>query len=485
MVLLVLIVAVGAFLYFPRGEALAAVNSAVLSVLSSGVDAQRSAGQQFEPALDGDVFATGDQLRADADGQGLLTFFDGSTVTVDPLATLKVTSLNKPSSGGIQALLEQTAGRTWTSVTKLATPDSKFEIKTPSLTATVRGTTFEIIVEILPDGSVRTTVRVTEGEVLVTALDGTQVIIRAGQQGAVEQGESAPPAGEPSPPTPRLRIAAPAGAGFVVIDPRGLRCGSLTEALERQVPRCDVGSGGGGQVVTIGDVVAGDYQILLAAARALSGAELVAEGIGLGGSDFTSKVPLTLAVGDLVRTTLPVRVSAEGKLSSTGLTPPEKLSTVCGAEAAGRVFSSGDPAARTDLLLRYGEEAPDQPAALVITSQELTDAAATGLQDAQLPVELRNVAIDIDGAGVHFSGSVQLGPFDLSARGDVIAGQRDGKLLVKIRTLDSPLLPSAIKGQIIEVLEQTLDEVAADFPLYVQRVAFRSGCIGVIGRTPA
>ena len=127
-VFLVLVVAAGAFLYFPRGGVIEAVNAAVLAVLNSGVDASRQGGE-FGPALDGDVFATGDVVRADEQGRAVLTFFDGSSVSVDPKSRVRVLSLTKTGAGALQLQLEQTAGRTWASVSKLTSPDSKFSIR--------------------------------------------------------------------------------------------------------------------------------------------------------------------------------------------------------------------------------------------------------------------------------------------------------------------------------------------------------------------
>lgn len=122
-VLLVLVVAVGAFLYFPRGGVIEAVNAAVLAVLNAGVDAQRTGQADFGPALDGDVFATGDVVRADANGRAVLTFFDGSTLSVEPRSHVRVISLARTGGGGIQLTLEQTLGRSWASVSKLASSD--------------------------------------------------------------------------------------------------------------------------------------------------------------------------------------------------------------------------------------------------------------------------------------------------------------------------------------------------------------------------
>lgn len=482
-VIVVVIVAVGAFLYFPRGSALAAVNAAVLAVLNSDVAASRGGGA-FAPALDGDVFATGDVVRADAKGRAVLTFFEGSTLSVDPGSSVKVMSLAKTSSGGIQLDVEQTAGRTWASVSKLTSSDSKFQIHTPTMTATVRGTAFETIVEKTPDGKIVTTIKTDEGTVVVQAVSGGEVTVPAGTQVDVKEGQRAPAAPQPQPPAPKLRFSGPAGVGFIVIDPRGLQCGSTGGKSERQIPRCEVLTGAG-QSVVIGEVVPGTYSLVLTAARAVTGAAIVAEGLGVQATDFTSKIERSFSVGDLVRTTLPVTVGADGKLGTTGFTPPDLVTSVCGAEATGHVFSSGKVSERADLLVAYAKTAKGQPAAIVYTQSELTQAAVDGLKDSQasLPVTVSGITVTVDAAGAHLSAQVSAGPLTIGATGNVIAGVAGGKLVLRVRDLQAPPLPPAITDQLAGALDTSLDRFAGALPLDVSRVAFRPGCFALIGRT--
>ncbi|MGH2377731.1 MAG: FecR family protein [Candidatus Limnocylindria bacterium] len=482
-VLLVLVVAVAAFLYFPRTSIAQAADNAVLAVLNAGVFAQRTGDPEFVSALDGEVFASGDLVRADAEGRAVLTFFDGSTLSVEPSSDVRVVSLVKTSSGGIQLTIEQTIGRTWASVSDLATPDSRFEIKTPSMTAIVRGTAFETIVEKQPDGTTKTTVKTGEGEVLVQAEAGGEVSVGAGQQVEVKQNEPAPAQPEPQPPTPKLRFAAPAGVGFVVIDPRGLRCGATGTATERQIPRCDV-AGDGGQRVVIGDVVGGGYTVLISAAQETSGAFTV-EGVGVSGTDFTHPLALSLSTGDLLRTELDLTVEG-GKLASAGLTAVERLTSVCGAETQGRVFSGGDVEERFDLLVQFSAASKDQPAAFVVTGAEMTDAVTEALEtdSANIPVTVSSVAVAFDPAGLHLSAVVTAGPLTVPARADLIGGSVDGRLVLKLRHLDVGIVPDAAKEQIATALQQVFADLTEDFPLVVQRVSFRSGCMAVIGRTP-
>ena len=485
-VLLVLVVAVGGFLYFPRGSALAAINAAVLGVLQGDVDAARK-DRAFEPALDGDVFATGDVVRANDRGRAVLTFFDASTVSVDPNSNVRVTGLTKTSSGGIQADLEQSIGRTWTSVTKFTNPDSRFQVKTPTLTAAVRGTAFETIVVKLPNGQISTTIRTQEGTVVVTSVAGGEVTVGPGQQVDIAEGQRAPPAASPQAPTARLRFSGPAGVGFVVIDPRGFQCGQVNSASVKTTPRCDV-LGGAGESVVLGDLVAGSYTVVATAAQAVADAAIVAEGFAPTATttaDFTVKLTRPLAVGDLVRTTLPVTVAADGKVASTGFTPPDVLSSICGAEAGGRVFSSGEISERSDLLVRFAREQKGQPAALVYTQSELTTYVAKAVAEAQSPVKVSDAVVTIDYAGVHFTGVLGVGPLNVASRGDVIAGSNSGTLLLQMRDLDAGIIPPAAKEQIVAAVNKGLAEYAASIPLTVSRVAFRSGCFALIGKTPS
>src|SRR5207247_3741229 len=65
-VLLLIVAGVGAFLYFPRGGATtSASNAATLAILNTAIEGAR-AGSAFAPALDGEVYATGDLVRPNA-----------------------------------------------------------------------------------------------------------------------------------------------------------------------------------------------------------------------------------------------------------------------------------------------------------------------------------------------------------------------------------------------------------------------------------
>lgn len=472
-VLLAVVVAVAAFLFFPRSGGPSIANAATLSVLHGQVDAQR-AGGDFAVAYDGDLLLTGDTVRANGAGYAVISFFDGSTLTVEPGAQAKVVSLAKTGLGGMPVTIEQTLGRTWASVQKPGS-DGTFEIRTPTATAVVRGTAFETIVETV-NGVTTTTIKTTEGGVVVRAVAGGQTTVGPGQQVQVPQGAPVPANPTQQAPSPRLRFVPSAGVGLSIVDPRGLQCG----AAVRQAPGCN----SDGATVTIDDPVTGTYALALTAATAGPGASVTVDGTRGATADLSTKLSADLSPGDLVRTTLGISAPANGPLATTGFTAAERITSVCGAEATGRVFSSGAVATRGDALRGYAKQAPKQPASIVLSAAELTQAAADSVAEADLPVPVSDIAVTIDGAGIHASAHATAGPLTIPVITNVVAAARDGKLLLKTSSLDLGPVPGGIRDQLIATLDETLSDVGDSFPLGVERVAFRSGCLAVIGTTP-
>ena len=472
-VLLVVVVAAGAFLFLPRGGGLSIANAATLAVLHGQVDAQKSGGD-FTPAFDGDLLTSGDVVRANASGNAVVTFFEGSTLTVESGSQVRVASLVKTSDGGIQVSIEQSLGRTWASVQKLGS-GSKFEIKTPTSTAAVRGTAFETIVETV-NGVTTTTIKTTEGEVVVQAVSGGQTTVGAGQQVQVPEGGQAPANPSPQAPGPRIRFTPSANVGFTIIDPRGLQCSTAL----RQIPGCNFS----GAIVSIDGPVSGTYALALSAAAASPGATLTVDGTRGATADFSTKLTTNLALGDLVRSTIGITAPATGALTTAGFTAAEVVTTVCGAEATGRVFSAGPIADRSGALRAYGRQAPKQPAAIVLSAAELTQAATDGVKSANLPVPVNGIVVTIDRDGARLIAQAAVGPFTVPVTANVIAAARNGNLVVKTRELDLGPVPGNVKAQLVAALDQSFADVAGSFPLVVERVAFRSGCMALIGTTP-
>ena len=208
--------------------------STILSILDGTASVARGAAA-FVSASDGDIVSTGDRVQTADRSHAMVSFFDGSTLEIEPATTVQIEEAQGAASGAIAIRIAQTLGRTWASVQKLTRVDSKFEIRTPTLTAAVRGTGF--ITEVLADGT--SSVQTTDGTVQVTA-QGQTVSVGAGQTTiAPPNGPPAAPASSPASPN-LLRFGMHSPAYLAVVDPLGRACGVVLPGptVVRQIPGC-------------------------------------------------------------------------------------------------------------------------------------------------------------------------------------------------------------------------------------------------------
>src|SRR5438552_2881 len=236
--------------------------STILSILDGTASVARGAAA-FVSASDGDIVTTGDRVQTADRSHAMVSFFDGSTLEIEPATTVQIEEAQGAASGAIAIRIAQTLGRTWASVQKLTRVDSKFEIRTPTLTAAVRGTGF--IIEVLADGT--SSVQTTDGTVQVTA-QGQTVSVGAGQTTiAPPNGPPSAPASSPASPN-LLRFGMHSPAYLAVVDPFGRACGVVLPGptVVRQIPRCLASDPGTEpQLVDLPSAMAGTYQVVVAA----------------------------------------------------------------------------------------------------------------------------------------------------------------------------------------------------------------------------
>jgi hypothetical protein len=149
------------------GRALAAATT--VTVLGGDVLVSHAAGS-FVNATDGEILVSGDIVRTGDGARAILTYFEGSTVSIEPNSELMIEKASSTSDGSTIVLMQQNFGRTWHVVTKLITGNSKYEVKTPASTASVRGTAFEVVSD-----AERTVVTTTEGTVVDRVADPERV----------------------------------------------------------------------------------------------------------------------------------------------------------------------------------------------------------------------------------------------------------------------------------------------------------------------
>src|SRR5437870_3151564 len=364
---MIVIGAVAAFLYVPRaGAVVSAANAATLAILNTAIDGSRSGGS-FAPALDGEVYKSGDLVRANTDGRAVLTFFDGSSLSVDPGSQVKVVALNRVSADGIQVTIEQSLGRSWSSVQKLKTPDSRYEVRTPSTVAVVRGTGFLTFVQQLASGGTQTTYQVDEGTLLVSATAGGTVSVPAGNQVTIAEGAPAPASATPMAPTPRIEITSDAGLNFLAISPSGASCGPFGRKSE--IFGCVLTA----NKITVRDPSPGRWGLFLTMGNASTPTLTVETFTGttrIGGAAFSRR----FNANDEVRTGISLSAGAPQVLST--FEDAVLVTSLCGAIAPGRSFASGALDARIGAARAFAATNKAEAISLVYTEAEINQAAS-------------------------------------------------------------------------------------------------------------
>jgi len=233
------------------GNAKAFGAGTTLTVLSGDVTVRHGSGD-FAPAADGEVLSEGDAIRTGPDGRAVLTYFEGSTVTIEPATELAIDSANSTADGGTVVLMTQSVGRTWHVVTKLITSGSKYEVRTPASTASVRGTEFQVDAD-----DATTTVTTTEGTVMAHVEDpvqpGAAVDVPVSAGTTQTQLRNAPPAPARTAPEPERKVTVTVGStNTLIVDPLGRANGVTKDGkVVVQTPGAQVRREGDKVVVTL------------------------------------------------------------------------------------------------------------------------------------------------------------------------------------------------------------------------------------------
>ncbi len=231
-----------------------------VSILSGSVDVRNPGADSWQQGSDGMTLSVGTRIKTAPGSHALLTFFEGSTIRLEPSTDVEIQQLASTEEQSTTIVLKQWLGRTWSRVTKMADPGSHYEIETPSAVAIVRGTLFTTEV----DETGLTQVTTTEGLVSVVA-QGEEVYLPASQQTEVAAG-TAPSQSTTTPSAEtELVITIDMPAVGSVIDPTGSSTGYLPSGLAfNQIPGSQSSSPTEGtQVITIPQPTSGEYTVVL------------------------------------------------------------------------------------------------------------------------------------------------------------------------------------------------------------------------------
>ncbi|TSC78239.1 MAG: LipL45-related lipoprotein [Parcubacteria group bacterium Gr01-1014_33] len=94
----------------------------------------------------GDELASGTSVKTGTDGRAHIYFPDGSVIRLDLDTKVVITeAVFNPARATLVVRIALEAGRVWSKIFELATPDSLWEVKTNNAVATVRGTAFDML----------------------------------------------------------------------------------------------------------------------------------------------------------------------------------------------------------------------------------------------------------------------------------------------------------------------------------------------------
>lgn len=166
-----------AVLFFTAGPA-TAKEFATLHPVQGTVEVSREGGD-FRTGTEGQTLQAGDTVRTGVDSRAEIEYFDGSVTRLDAETSFTLRELSSisevPNSKIIEA--EQSEGRTFQRITEITDSQSRFDVETPTATASVLGTSYALTVH--DDGSVE--LWVLDGTVVALLEDGSEIEVGPGQ----------------------------------------------------------------------------------------------------------------------------------------------------------------------------------------------------------------------------------------------------------------------------------------------------------------
>jgi hypothetical protein len=188
--------------------------------IHSGSVLVQPSGTEWLSGLEGQPVYPGWRVKTEEGSSAVLIFFEGSTLSLEPVTEVTVEELTHGPDGSTAIRVMQWLGTTWSQVVKIIDPASSYSVETPAACAAVRGTVF--LVEVAPDGSTRE--ETAEGLVVVEAV-GQTVAVAPGFATSVEVGSA--PAGPE-------KVAVPAEMRIVTNSKDSHRVNTVAKVFSRE-----------------------------------------------------------------------------------------------------------------------------------------------------------------------------------------------------------------------------------------------------------
>jgi hypothetical protein len=150
----------------------------ILSITEGDVSVMKAGTASWIEVEAGMSLEVGDSIKTGDNSSAKITFFDGSTITLQAGTEIEIASLDiSTDTGSTTVTLEQTIGNTISRVEKLVDPASRYEVETPTGVVAVRGSVMQVYV--IEDGT--TWIINLEGDIWAVA-QGVELQIPEGRQ---------------------------------------------------------------------------------------------------------------------------------------------------------------------------------------------------------------------------------------------------------------------------------------------------------------
>jgi hypothetical protein len=314
---LVALVAVVAVQIGSPGERASDRRAVVTTVIGGDVAVRASPSDRPRPAIDREIVPAGATVMAgQPNGRAVLTFWDGSTVALEPGASVVIEESSTADRGELRVRLRQEHGTTWSHVQPLLSAASRFIIATPAATAVVRGTSFELSVSTRgPADAAVTTVAVFTGTVDLVAA-GQVRPVNAHQVAEVIKGEPPGAAAGIGPATSCLLVSADPSVLVTVTDPDGRSAGLLPGGTVNQIPRTRVSPQADDQGVAVRSPPVGEWEVGVAPRTEGGAFRIGVHLLGPPARGLTQELVGTTRTGQ--RSVARIRVGSDGTVAVIG-----------------------------------------------------------------------------------------------------------------------------------------------------------------------
>ncbi len=230
-----------------------------LSVLSGEVETLAADSASWQKVNDTIALTTGTEVKTSDGARAVITFFDGSTATLDPGTEVTVAESSYVNQQSVHIVLNQFSGETWNNVIDSGTQQPYYAVQTPLVTLVAQGTSFNAGVDTT---SGATNLSVIKGTVTVTDKQNNTVSVAQDQQLNIQNTLAA--AVPENIPATKNELSLSLGPDGVcsVSDPNGASTGYLPNGISfNQIPNSTTGLSTNGQSIQIETPASGEYTI--------------------------------------------------------------------------------------------------------------------------------------------------------------------------------------------------------------------------------